>query len=57
MKNFGPTEEAFEQGMLSYMASIDRGANYGMWIYADTHTYWDVDRNAPQLHRVWQNSH
>jgi hypothetical protein len=54
---FQAVEETFEKGMLAYNASVDRGEDYGMWIWADTHTYWKVGENRASLHRVWQNSH
>ena len=54
---FQTVEDSFEKGMMSYNASVERGENYGMWIWPDTHTYWKVDENRPSLHRVWQNSH
>lgn len=56
-ERFGWVEEAVEKAYLSYTKSVERGGNYGMWNYADTHTYWDVGRNRPTLHRVWHNSH
>jgi hypothetical protein len=56
-KNFPAMEDAVEKGYLSWMANLDRGQAYGMWNYADSHTYWDADRNRANLHRVWQNSH
>ena len=56
-QHFGPLEEAMEEGMLSYARSVERGKDYGMWNYADTHTIWHVAENRADLHRVWQNSH
>ncbi len=56
-KHFAAMEEAVEKGYLSHTRCIERGKEYGMWNYADTHTYWDVARDSAQLHRVWHNSH
>ena len=56
-EHFGELEEAMEQGFLSYARSVERGHEYGMWNYADTHTIWHVAENRADLHRVWQNSH
>ncbi len=56
-EHFGGLEEAMEQGFLSYTRSVERGHEYGMWNYADTHTIWHVAENRADLHRVWQNSH
>jgi hypothetical protein len=50
-------ENAIEQSLLSYTRSVERGQAYGMWNYADTHTYFEVPRERPNLHRVWLNSH
>ncbi len=46
-QHFGPLEEAMEEGMLSYARSVERGKDYGMWNYADTHTIWHVGRIGP----------
>lgn len=54
---FASTEEAIEKAFLSYTRSVERGNNYGLFNYADTHTYWNVRENAADLHRVWHNSH
>ena len=54
---FSAMEEAIEKGFLSYTRSVERGNAYGVWNYADTHTYWDPVENRPDLHRVWHNSH
>ncbi|HEX4142721.1 MAG TPA: hypothetical protein VHY91_04150 [Pirellulales bacterium] len=56
-EHFGELEQAMEQGFLSYSRSVERGREYGMWNYADTHTIWHVAENRADLHRVWQNSH
>ena len=56
-EHFGELEQAMEQGFLSYTRSVERGRDYGMWNYADTHTIWHVAENRADLHRVWQNSH
>jgi hypothetical protein len=50
-------EEAILNGFLSYARSVERGQEYGMWIWPDTHTYWIIKENRANLHRVWQNSH
>ena len=56
-ERFGPQEDSFEKGWLSWTKCVERGNEYGMWIYPDTHTYWNVADNAPGLHRVWHSSH
>ncbi|MBI4026667.1 MAG: hypothetical protein HY360_16915 [Verrucomicrobia bacterium] len=56
-KGFPEMEEAWEKGWLSHTRCVERGDEYGMFNYADTHTYWDVKKNCAQLHRVWHNSH
>lgn len=56
-RNFGPMEEAVEKGYLGYAGTVQRGKEYGMWIYPDTHTYWDGANDRSNLHRVWHNSH
>lgn len=56
-KNFAPMEEAMEKGWLSHTRCVERGDEYGMWIYPDTHTYWDATQDRAMLHRVWHNSH
>ena len=55
--HFAVMEEAVEQGWLSHTRCIERGNEYGMWIWPDTHTYWNVEGNHAELHRVWHNSH
>lgn len=54
---FAPTEEAIEKAFLSYTRSVERGSAYGLFNYADTHTYWNVREGSADLHRVWHNSH
>jgi len=56
-KDFPEIEDCVEKGYLSYTKSMERGNAYGMWNYADTHTYWNVQGDYAQLHRVWHNSH
>jgi len=56
-KNFTPMEEAIEKGWLSHTRCVERGNEYGMWIWPDTHTYWESEGDYAQLHRVWHNSH
>lgn len=56
-KNFPAMEQAIHEGYLSWMKNFERGQEYGMWNYCDSHTYWDVERNRANLHRVWHNSH
>ncbi len=55
--NFQWVEEANENAFLSYTRSVERGNAYGMFNYADTHTYWIPTENRADLHRVWHNSH
>jgi len=56
-RRFGEMEDAVEKGFLSYTGSLERGREYGMWNYADTHTYWNPSGDHARLHRVWHNSH
>lgn len=56
-RNFPALEEAIEKGWLSWTRNVDRGNAYGMWIWPNTHTYWNVEGNDADLHRVWNNSH
>ncbi|HTU26374.1 MAG TPA: hypothetical protein VMF30_13295, partial [Pirellulales bacterium] len=44
-EHFAEIEQAMEQGFLSYGRSVERGRDYGMWNYADTHTIWHVAEN------------
>lgn len=55
--HFDLIEDINEKGFLSYTQSVERGKTYGMWNYADTHTYWNVKDDYAYLHRVWHNSH
>jgi hypothetical protein len=57
-------ERAIENGITALASGIvDKGGEYGMWIYADVHDMWLPHRGdptgwgVPQLHRVWQASH
>jgi hypothetical protein len=54
---FDAMETAILKGTMSYNASVERGQDYGMWIWPDTHTYWFPAEQRASLHRVWQNSH
>ncbi|MBI4023629.1 MAG: hypothetical protein HY360_01525 [Verrucomicrobia bacterium] len=56
-KHFSQIEDCVEKGFLSYTKAVQRGNEYGMFNYADTHTYWNVKENFAELHRVWHNSH
>lgn len=55
--HFAPMEEAIEQGWLSHTRCVERANEYGMWIWPDTHTYWNAEEDYAELHRVWHNSH
>jgi len=51
-------EKYLDSAYPSYLrAVVDRGAEYGMWIYANTHNNVDLTRNQAGLHRAWQASH
>jgi hypothetical protein len=54
---FDEIETTLHDGFISWTRSIERGSDYGMWIYADTHTYWRVKEDRANLHRVWHSSH
>lgn len=56
-KHFAEMEDAVEKGYLSHTKCVERGGEYGMWNYADTHTYFSPKEDRAQLHRVWHNSH
>jgi len=56
-RNFPLMEDAVEKGWLSWTRNCERANEYGMWIWPDTHTYWDVKEECAELHRVWHNSH
>ncbi|MBI4023786.1 MAG: hypothetical protein HY360_02330 [Verrucomicrobia bacterium] len=56
-EHFALIEDCFEKGFLSYAKSVERGGDYGMWNYADTHSHWNAAENAAGLHRPWIASH
>ncbi len=55
--DFKAFEETILAGLSSYNGSVERGQEYGMFIWPDTHTYWLPAEGRASLHRVWQNSH
>jgi hypothetical protein len=55
--DFKAFEDTIIAGLLSYNASVERGQEYGMFIWPDTHTYWLPAEGRSSLHRTWQNSH
>jgi hypothetical protein len=54
---YGPVEEALETSLLVWGRRMHSNQNYGKFIWGNTHSGWDVHRNAPRLHRIWLNSH
>lgn len=54
---FREFDDTILNGLLSYNSSVERGQEYGMFIWPDTHTYWLLPEGRASLHRVWQNSH
>jgi hypothetical protein len=55
--HFREQEDWVEQGFLSFTRSVERGGDYGVWNYADVHTYYLPAENRPRLHRPWLNGH
>jgi hypothetical protein len=55
--DFQRMEDAVMNGLISYNGSVERGQEYGMLIWPDTHTYWLPAEGRASLHRTWQNSH
>jgi hypothetical protein len=57
MGNFGPLERLLEKGYLAYTGFFRNTNEWGMWNYADLHTYPKPYFGYPNLHRVWLASH
>lgn len=56
-KRFGPLERLLEKGYLARTRFFSNTDEWGMWNYADLHTYPKPYYGYPNLHRVWLASH
>lgn len=56
-ERFPVMEDCIEKGFFSWAGSVERGNDYGMFNYADTHTKWNAAENRAYFHRVWLASH
>lgn len=54
---FGPLERLIEKGYLAMTRFFSNTGEWGMWNYADLHTYPYPGVGYPNLHRVWLASH
>jgi len=55
---FSEVEAGLNSLHIDYMKSvIERSAEYGMFIYSNTHNHWSPDEKRALLHRVWQAGH
>ena len=54
---FGPLERLIEKGYLARTRFFSNTEEWGMWNYADLHTYEKPQYGYPNLHRVWLASH
>jgi hypothetical protein len=56
-ERFGPLEQLIEKGYLAATRFFSNTNEWGMWNYADLHTYPKPFFGYPNLHRVWLASH
>jgi len=56
-ERFGPLERLIEKGYLAITRFFSNTNEWGMWNYADLHTYPKPYYGYPNLHRVWLASH
>ena len=56
-KRFANVEKALDMGYRQNTTTPDILAEYGMWIWPDTHNNWSPVAKLPEWHRIWNLSH